>query len=403
VVFGGAGGGLGAYAFQILGTRSLGAVDYAPIGVLWTLQYLLVGIALTAVEAFVTRTVHVLGPAADETARAQRVLAAWLLAASVVVGVTAYRFRDELFAGLGDLALVLSLLVLAYGAFTIARGRAAGLGRFRVYGLATLGESSLRLLAAAAVLTVATTTRALAWVLPLGPAIVALWAWRGRRTASAAHDVPVGRPIGSSPTRFLVSAVAANASVQLLLASGPLALVVLRAGAEEISVFFTTVLLARAPMTLVLNGGLSRLLPPLVRMATDEDGAGLRTPALLTAGATLATAAVAGALAWPLGPSVVEALFGSGFRPDALLVSAATVTTVLAVGGLALNQFFIALGRESELPLHWALGLVVAAILVGVLPLGPSHRVVLAFAAGMAAGLLSMSLRTLRTSRLEAR
>jgi O-antigen/teichoic acid export membrane protein len=404
VVFGSGVAGLAAYAFQILGTRALGAVDYAPIGVLWTLQYLLLGIALTAIEAFVTRTVNVLGPGAAETRRVQRVLVAWLVAAAAVAGATAYLLREQLFAGLGDLALVLAFLVLSYGSYTIARGRAAGVGRFRAYGLATLGESTIRLIAAAAVLSVVTSARALAWIFPVGPAIVSLWALGNRRHRGAEpeHD-PAARPIGSSPTRFLVSTVAANASVQLLLAAGPLALVALQASAREISVFFTTITLTRAPMTFVLNGGLSRALPPLIRMATDEAGRGLRAPALLTASATLGTAAVAGAVTWPLGPAIVELLFGADFRPDPYLVTVATATAVMAVGGLAFNQFFIALGRETELPKHWSLGLLVATVLVLALPLEPSERVITAFAAGMAMPLATMTIWAYRSTTLRAR
>jgi O-antigen/teichoic acid export membrane protein len=404
VVFGSGVAGLAAYAFQILGTRALGAVDYAPIGVLWTLQYLLLGIALTAIEAFVTRTVNLLGPGDPETRRVQRVLAGWLLAAAVVAGVVGYLLRDELFAGLGDLALVLAILVVSYGAYTVARGRAAGVGRFRAYGLATLGESTLRLVAAAAVLAVVASPRALAWVFPVGPAIVTVWALTNRRQRGREPEHrPAARRIGSSPTRFLVSTVAANASVHLLLAAGPLALVALQAGAREISVFFTTITLTRAPMTFVLNGGLSRALPPLIRSATDEAGRGLRRPALLTAAATFATAAVAGAITWPLGPPVVALLFGEDFRPDVVLVTLAAATAVLAVGGLTFNQILIALGRETELPKHWMLGLAVALVLVVVLPFDASDRVVTAFAAGMAMPLATMTIWAYRAGPLRAR
>jgi O-antigen/teichoic acid export membrane protein len=412
VVLGAATGGIAAYLFQIVGTRALGAVDYAAIGVLWTLQYLLVSVGMTAVEAYVTRTVADLGPHADRTYEVQRVLVAWLVAAASVAGVVGYLLRDRLFAGLGDLALVLGLLVLAYGSYTIARGRAAGVGRFRAYGLATGAESGLRLLAALVVLSIVTSTRALAWVFPLGPAVVTAWALLrpGRRRAKTsvgptALQLPDTASDGSrtgtstSPTRFLASTVTANAAVQLLLAGGPLALVVLAADPVEISVFFTTVTITRAPMTLVLNGGLSRALLPLLRMARADGGPGLRRPALLTAAATGSTAAVAGAVAWVLGPPIIALLFGEAFRPGAMLAATAAAGAVLAVGGLGLNQILIALGRESELPGHWLVGVAVAMGLVASLPLGASDRVIVAFTAGTAVALASLTWRAARRPR----
>ena len=47
--------GLGAYGFQVLGTQALGAEGYAPVGVLWTLQFLLFSVVLYPVETWVTR------------------------------------------------------------------------------------------------------------------------------------------------------------------------------------------------------------------------------------------------------------------------------------------------------------------------------------------------------------
>jgi hypothetical protein len=279
-------------------------------------------------------------------------------------------------------------------------------------------ESGLRLLAALVVLSLVTSTRALAWVFPLGPAVVTAWALLrpGRRRAKAdgdpaAHPLAGTAPDGSltgtstagastSPTRFLASTVTANAAVQLLLAGGPLALVVLAADPVEISIFFTTVTIARAPMTLVLNGGLSRALPPLLRMARADGGSGLRRPALLTAAVTGVVAAVVGAVAWVLGPPIIALLFGEAFRPGALLAATAAAGAVLAVGGLGLNQILIALGREGELPGHWLAGVAVALGLVALLPLGASDRVIVAFTAGTAVALASLTWRAARRPRV---
>jgi O-antigen/teichoic acid export membrane protein len=402
-------GGLAAYLFQILSTRALGAEDYAPLGVLWTLQYLLVSIGLTAVEAYVTRTVALDGPDAPRTREVQVVLVRWMVVVAVVAGVVGLVARDRLFDGYGDLALVLALLVLAYGTFTIVRGRAAGSDRFRTYAVTSAAESLLRLGAGAVAVALAATTRTLAWVFPFGPAAVTAWALVGqrrRRHDRAASRRPIGDHGGrraalpdlptTSPTRFLASTVTANAAVQVLLAAGPLALVVLGAGPVEISVFFTTVTITRAPMTLVLNGGLSRVLPPLLRRARTEPGGGLRRVLHLTVGAGLGIAAAAGALGWVLGPPIVALLFGEAFRPSSLLAALAAAVAVLAVGGLGVNQILIALGREAELPLPWIGGVLAATVLVVLLPVPASDAVIVACTAGMALALLTLAWRALQ-------
>jgi O-antigen/teichoic acid export membrane protein len=415
VAAGAAMNGTAAYGFQVLGTRALGPVDYAPIGVLWTLQYLVVAVGLSAVEAFVTREVAEHGPDAPRTTATQRVLVAWLVGAGIVLAAVGTLAAGPLFAGARDLGLVLGLLVLTYGSFTIARGRTAGSGRFRAYGLTTAAESVVRLLVAAMVVAVAASTRTLAWVFPVGPAVVVGWALtqRGRRrrarraagTGELARVAPPALP-AATPSRFLAATVTANAAVQALLAGGPLALVVLGASAVEVSVLFTTVTLARAPMTLVLGGGLSRALPPLLRLARADAGgdvaaggdaaagggavagggaAALRRPVVLIAGATAALAAAGGASGGLLGPPAVAWLFGPGFRPTVTLAALAVVTTVLAIGGLALGQVLIALGRESELPRPWLAGVAVAVTLTATLPLASAtDRVMVAFAVGSA-------------------
>ena len=75
VLLGGVASSLAAYAFQIIGARTLGDAAYAPVGILWTLQYLVLTIGLLSTEAYVTRlrgvTMGVWG---------------WVLGLAVVVG-----------------------------------------------------------------------------------------------------------------------------------------------------------------------------------------------------------------------------------------------------------------------------------------------------------------------------
>ena len=401
IAIGSTGNGLAAFGFQLVGTRALGPEGYAPIGVLWTLQYLWIAIAVTAVEAYVTRMTTVGGPASPDLARFLRLFGRWLLAAAVAVTAAGWVLRDVLFDGTEALAVALGLVVLGYGWYGVVRGRAAGTDRFRAYGVATAAESVLRFLAAAAVLAVSATTRSLAWVFPIGPLTVIVWARLrtpglaavpdsdGRAPTSANHRRRGGR-------RFLAAASSANASVQFLLAGGPLVLLALGADAVAVAVFFTTITAARIPMTFALNGGLSRLLPPLTRLSEADDVAGLRRTSgwLVAAIVTAMLAAVGGAAA--LGPEVIALLFGEGFRPSRGFTMLIGAGTVLAVGGLLLDQVYIATHREARLPAVWLSAVAVAVVLVIVLPATPTMRVATAFTVATAAAVTALAVPMLR-------
>ncbi len=429
--------GIAAFLFQIVGTRALGPVAYAPISVLWTLQYLWIAVAVTALEAYVTRMVTVGGPAAPELRRFLRLFTWALLAAAAITAGVGFGLREQLFAGLADLGVVLGLVVLGYGWYAMVRGRAAGLDRFRAYGLATAGESVLRLVAAVLVLLVVTGPRALAWVFPVGPLLIAAWAWGRRhitaytpRRRSSSHEdqVPTGgsghesggswheaggsgheaggsgheTDVGPAPEprrrgrRFLAATSTANASVQLLLAGGPLALVPLGASASTISVYFTTITAARVPMTFALNGGLSRLLPPLTRMSQADDRAGLARAAWQMMAGIAGLATLGGLVGATVGPELIALLFGEGFRPGRSFVTVISVSTVLAVGGLLLDQLYIAMGRERRLPAVWLGAVALAGVLVLVLPGSPTMRVAVAVAVGTAAAVAALSVPLLR-------
>jgi O-antigen/teichoic acid export membrane protein len=413
--------GLAAFGFQVVGTRALGPTAYAPIGVLWTLQYLWIAVAVTAVEAYVTRMTTVSGPRSPELARFLRLFGRWLLLTGTVTAAGGWLLRDLVFDGIGSLGLALGLVVIGYGWYAVIRGRAAGDEAFRAYGLATAAESVLRLVTAAVVLAITATTRSLGWVFPVGPLAVIAWvAARSRPRDRARHGPTTGdRPrdptvrrgsIGHDPSsgseegrrhgrRFLASASTANASVQVLLAGGPLVLLPLGADAVAISIFFTTITAARVPMTFALNGGLARLLPPLTRLSEVDDTEGIRrTSARLVAGIIASTVvAVAGAAA--IGPEVIALLFGAGFRPERPFVVLVVAGTVLAVGGLLLDQIYIATGRENRLPAVWVLAVVVAGVLVLLLPGTPTMRVATAFTLATAGAVAVLSIPVLRGRR----
>lgn len=397
-------GGLGAYAFQVIGTRSLGDEAYAPIGVLWTIQYLSMTVALVSVEAYLTRTITLHPDEPSTLRRALAALSGWVLAVALLVGTATLFWRESLFHGAGaDLPVIAALTVLGYGLLVLIRGQLAGQGRFGTYGVVTGAESLVRVAAALPVALLITSTRSLAWTLPVGTFVVAAW-WlvRGRHepwepTGPAETAEPIPLSVGST-SGYLAATTVANASSQVILASGPLVLVPLGAGPAEISVFFITITAARVPLVFAFGGVLSRILPSLTRAARAGELPRLRRLAVsiyLVAAALALVGAAAGA--W-IGPDLVALMFGEAFTPPGWFVGLTVAGVTVATAGLGLNQILIAMEDEKRMVLPWLAGLTAAILAVLVLAGTPTFRVAVAFVIGEAVALTGL-LVTLLTAR----
>jgi O-antigen/teichoic acid export membrane protein len=393
-VLGAGAAGVATYAFQVIGTRALGTEAYAPISVLWTIQYLVFAVGMVAVEAYVTRatTLH-----PETLGRDVRTVAAWLGAGAVIVGGITWWLRADLFGGLDDLSLTAALIVLAFGSYAVVRGRLAGTERFRTYGIVTFSEAAIRVVLALGVVALGATTRSLSWVLPLGPLLVAAW-WVSVGRRGVADSDAAAEQIGTT-SGFLAATSSANAAAQVLLAGGPLVLLPLGAGAVEVSIFFVTITAARTPVSLALGGILGRILPPLTRMAQAGEAASLSRVVVRVSGLTVLLAGAGMLAAVVVGDDLVAIFFGEQFRPDHVFVMLAAGGVVFATGGLLLNQILVATHGERRMPAPWIAALVVAAIVIVVLPGSPTHRVATAFLAGEVVALAALTLAALRSTR----
>jgi O-antigen/teichoic acid export membrane protein len=382
---------MGAYLFQLITTRSLDEIRYAPIGTLWTIQYLTVSIFLYAVETYITRASLRAEAETGTGAGAVPLAGVWAsitVVAAAISGIS-WWFRDRLFQGRGDLAAVAGCIVLSFGAFMIVRGRLAGSGRFKAYGLVTASESICRFVLAVAIAVVAAGTRQFAWIMPLGALVAASW-WpllKHRRPDSGAQAVGA-KPVGTG--RFLVLTTSANAATQLLLAGGPLLLAFLHATPAEISVFFVTITAARLPIVFIFGGILSRLLGTFVRLAATGEDRSLRRAAGRIAMGTTAVAAVGGAAAAAIGAPLIGLLFGRGFLPPWWVAAGATVGVLLATGSMVLNQVLVARGSESRLPWPWVGALVGSGLTVALAGGSPLGRVVAGFLVGEIVALIGL-------------
>jgi O-antigen/teichoic acid export membrane protein len=375
---------VGAYLFQVVTTRSLDEVRYAPIGTLWTIQYLTVSIVLYSVETYVTRT-WLRARGGRRTGGSLARIWIWLAAVAVGVSLVCWWFSRRLFQGHEDLALVAGILVLSFGAFMIVRGQLAGSGRFKAYGLVTASESISRFAFATVAAVGAAGTRLFAWIMPLGALAAASWWPLLKRRRPEPVPETVAADTLTQPRRtghFLVLTTAANASTQFLLAGGPLLLALMRADPAEISVFFVTVTAARLPLVFMFGGILSRLLRTFVRLADANEGRSLRKVAAWIAIGTAIAALLGGTLAAVIGPDVIALLFGQAFLPPWWVTAGATMGVVLGSGSMVLGQILIATGWERRLPGPWAIALIGSGVAIAVTPGSPLVRVVGGFIVG---------------------
>jgi O-antigen/teichoic acid export membrane protein len=383
---------IGAYLFQVVGTRALGNDGFAPVGTLWTIQYLLVSVVLLPIETHVARRSLISG-ATDLRASGLSLIQLWewLTVVAVVASAVCWLVRDQLFRGTDDLALVVGAIVLAYGAFLIVRGRLAGTERFKAYGLVTASESMTRAVLAAFVAALVPSVRAFGWVMPLGALLAALWWVRLRRQPREPRQTQHGRVEPPHAARFLAVTTAANAITQALLAGGPLLLAFLNATPEEISIFFVTITAVRVPIVFAFGGLLSRLLPTFMRLE-GSGSPGVREVSLKIGLGTLAVALPMGAVAAAVGGPLVALLFGEAFRPTWWLAAGATVGVLLATGSIIMQQLLIARGDEARGLVAWTAALAASAATVAIAAGSATARGVIGLLTGEGVALFALVL-----------
>jgi len=364
---------IGAYLFQLVAGRHLGPTAFAPITVLWTIQFLVFTTVFVPMEQLTIRRLS----AAEQTSGPWRLFGGVIAGSVVVSTVFAAATRHRLLADEWVYLPILAILIAAYGGFALGRGILAGRRRFREYGFSTLAESVLRLLLAIAILGIGMGAVGVAWSMVAGPFVVLLW-----RPLSTETDLD-DRPISPGSAQALATFVAANAASQTIVAAGPLVVGSLGATPAEVSVFFETFLLFRAPLTLAY-GLIARVLPPFTRLVERGDRATLRR----WAGRLAALGAIGAGLAYffgrAVGPGAVAVLLGAEYRPSATIAGYAAAGVAIATIALFAQQMLIALRATVALATSWFAGLAAAAGAVSLATGTAGARVGAAFLVGEA-------------------
>ncbi|HSG80446.1 MAG TPA: hypothetical protein VLD62_12765 [Acidimicrobiia bacterium] len=380
---------IGAYLFQLIIGRALGPNDFAPITVLWTIQFLIATTVFIPIEQLTIRRLAVPRP---DRAPWGLYTAVILVSAGAAVVFSAATL-DRLFQGNAAYLPIVGVLVTVYGGFTLGRGFLAGRRRFHEYGLSTFAESTLRLVLAVVLLLAGASTVGLAWTLVSGALVV--WIWRplaGERSEERARGARREARAGSTLAAF----VTANASSQTIVAAGPLVVGFLGAPSKDVSIFFETFLLFRAPLTVAYNL-VSRVLQPFARLVAEGQERVLRVWTVRLAVAGSLVAGVAYVVGRSIGPDLVALLLGDEFRPDAGLAGYAAGGVVLATVALFSQQALIAMRATGRLAVVWVGALAAAAIAIALTDGGESLRVARGFVIGEAFAFAGLTVTVLAT------
>jgi O-antigen/teichoic acid export membrane protein len=352
--------GLSAYGFTVVAARALGKTEYAPLSVLWAMVFLAgpgfflpleqeVSRALAARRAHGTGT----GPVVRRAAMFGGVICVLLLAATLVASPV---LVSQLFDHDWLLMVALLLGMVGYCIELLARGTYSGLGRFRPYSIVIGAEGLVRFLICAG-LALFGVTYAGWYGLALGIAPLAAVALsiRGQRgLVTEGPDAPWSE-LSSALGALLIGSVLAMALVN----GGPIAMKILatKDEADQVSRFFTAVIIARIPLFL-FQAVQAALLPKLSALASagrfDEFKVGFRRLVTVIGGAGF----VAVVAATFIGPDAIKILYGQEFDLGHRTVGLLAAGSVLFMLAQAMAQAVIALGGHTRMALCWAISVV---------------------------------------------
>ncbi len=382
---------IGAYAFQVVGGRSLGADGFAPVATVWTIGFLVYTIVMLPVEQMTTRTVT-LRAGAELRPQTRRQIAIALTSGGLAGILIAAIGTDRFFEGNSSFIVAMALLMFARALMTIARGVMAGRRRFRAYGVSMMLEAVA--LVGLGVLFAVMDTSAFWFGLSLGAAPLTLLLVRPYLVSEDPDRSPAEVPETTGLLQLLVVAAALS---QLILAGGPLVVSLIGGTAAEVSIYFITFTLLRGPIT-ASYGLATRFLAAMATALSDNEPEILHTWASRLGMLGGAASIVAGVVSYYILPTIIEVLYGTEFRPSALVGGLGGAGAVAALAVLFVTQILIARGRTKDLAAGWMLAAVAAAVVLAASGADPLTRVAYAFATGELAAFTVISLMASRNT-----
>jgi O-antigen/teichoic acid export membrane protein len=364
--------GLLAYAYVVLGTRIYGAVEFAPISVLWTIWAMSAAVITFPVQHWVIRTIE-----ADRTEGTVRTTLPLILASAVilstVIGVVAWLARWTLFSDGGALyPLLAATIPLGSVLVGLSRGTLAARRRFTAAAVAFAGENLIRVVAAAIAVLSGLGSNAYAIALIFGFLVVAIWPSALRLTGEASGAA-------NARTLSFLSGVAGGTLIsQVVLTGGPVILASLGGAPASVTGLFSTLALFRAPYILA-TGLAARLTGWLTQVAAEGRQLTVRRLMWLTVAGVVGLTPLAAVFGAIVGPDLIGLVFGSDVSLPSDLVGVVAAGSTVALGGLFSTLLLIAVGRGGAVIFPWVGAFVVGFAWAILGPGQPLDRVTWAF------------------------
>ncbi|MCI0687888.1 MAG: hypothetical protein L0Y54_11720 [Sporichthyaceae bacterium] len=365
--------GLLAYGFFALATRSLGAAGAAPVSILWSFWAVAAAVLTFPVQHWTIRTLAHDGHEGT-VARALPKIALLAAGLTVLVGLVAYVFREELF---GDRGVAYPALVAAITAGSLflglLRGALAGRQRYIATAATLVGENSLRVTLAIVVAIAGGGAKAFGVALACGPIVGLVWIG-SLRFARGQESAPGLR----SPLALVSETVGGSLIAQVVLTSAPVALAALGGAPDQVTALFVALAVWRAPYVIAL-GVTPKLTGGLTRLVVNGKAEQLTKLRALTVAGAVAAATVATLVGATVFEPLLQLAFGSDLDLETWALVAVGIGTAIALGNLVLLLFMLALGRSGATTAAWALAVVVTAAWLGFSTLDPTSRIVTGF------------------------
>ncbi|MFC8191178.1 hypothetical protein ACFUMH_05880 [Cellulomonas sp. NPDC057328] len=391
------------YVLQVAVGRSLSPADYGVFVAFWGATFGLAS-SLSTVEQEVARRTADRDPTSVPSTATLTVTAAVL--ALLLGALTLIPAVGDRIYGAPSPALAVVVLVSAAG-FAVqfaTRGRLIGQDRTRPFGVLVVVEAAARLVAlvVAFVLVTELTPEVAAVCVGFGAfAWLALWA-PAREVLRGARREHVPAAVRRAGTLMVAAALTA-----VLITGYPTLVTALTGEAPGAAggAVFAALTVSRVPL-LVVSPVQAVTVPAVVRWrATAADGGAAMLRAIVRRGgaALLVLAALAGAVAWFVGPWAVRLLYGPAYDVPALAVALLVGSACLLAGALLVSAALVAVEARGAMTAMWGAALAGTAVWL----LASPYELVLTTAIGALVGpVLALGVGTtalvLRTGRLGA-
>ena len=365
-------GGLLAYAFHAVGGRFLGEAGFAPVGVMWTVAFIVATVLFLPLEQWATRE-----SALKRCPLSARGAPAIIVGAAAAAPPLTWWMASPLTEHAPIHALQMLVLVVGYGAFWVGKGVMQGERRFGSVGWLLCAEGAVRLAVGWVAAAEGWGGVGMGWAMAFAPWVIAAFGVRRRGE----------RPPALRGGAFLWRYIPGAAASQVLVAGSPLAVALLGGSATQVGLAFMVLILFRAPLTLMysLQG---RLLASFARTLRQGGEGTLRLLGGRLWVISAVSAVAAGVVGYLAGPTVVRLLAGGDFSPTPMVAGLVAAATVAAVGVQLLAQILVAGSRTGTLAVAWVAGLAAGCLAIWLVPGGPVAVAAIGFGTGEAVALL---------------